>query len=186
MEYSQYKEEASRTMAQLGDLVHDSLHMTVGMNTECTELLKALKSNTLDITNLKEEIGDLMWYVANYARTHSLPLMNQEFDSNFYNKKYHYPKEVLEDIIICVGELQDLDKKLFAYKKPYNQTEQFGLFLHLNNLILALCDKMEFDLSKILQTNIDKLKARYPNKFTEQDAIVRNLDKERKILENEV
>ena len=35
----------------------------------------------------------------------------------------------------------------------------------------------------MLQRNIDKLKARYPDKFSQEKALNRNLDKERDILE---
>lgn len=45
-------------------------------------------------------------------------------------------------------------------------------------------DATEVPLSSILQTNIDKLRARFPNRFTEQSALNRDLDKEREILEN--
>lgn len=38
-------------------------------------------------------------------------------------------------------------------------------------------------LQEVLQANIDKLRARYPEKFTTEDAINRNEDAERKILE---
>jgi len=38
----------------------------------------------------------------------------------------------------------------------------------------------------IKKNNIEKLQARYPNKFTETDAIQRDLTAERKILENEI
>lgn len=40
-------------------------------------------------------------------------------------------------------------------------------------------------LQQVLQTNIDKLRARYPEKFTTEDALNRDEDAERKILEGE-
>lgn len=42
---------------------------------------------------------------------------------------------------------------------------------------------LDWDLGKILQKNIDKLTSRYGDKFSEEKAINRNLDKERDILE---
>ena len=45
-------------------------------------------------------------------------------------------------------------------------------------------DAVKVPLSNIQQTNINKLKARFPDKFSEENAINRNLDKERKILES--
>jgi hypothetical protein len=42
---------------------------------------------------------------------------------------------------------------------------------------------LNIDLEEMLQRNIDKLKARYPEKFTQENALNRNLDVERQILE---
>ena len=39
------------------------------------------------------------------------------------------------------------------------------------------------DIEEIMQRNIEKLKARYPEKFTQEKALSRNLDAERNILE---
>lgn len=50
--------------------------------------------------------------------------------------------------------------------------------------IAILHDVMQMSWDEGLERNIAKLKARYPNKFTSEDAIVRDLDAERKILES--
>lgn len=96
----------------------DLLHAAIGMVTESGEFIDALKKNIfydkpLDIVNLKEELGDLLWYVALAIR--------------------------------ILGE----------------------------------------DFEQIMETNINKLKARYPEEFTEHHALNRDLNKEREILENE-
>jgi len=44
-------------------------------------------------------------------------------------------------------------------------------------------DALETTFEKILTTNIEKLRARYPEKFTEEAAINRNLKLEREVLE---
>jgi NTP pyrophosphatase (non-canonical NTP hydrolase) len=83
-----------------------------------------------------------------------------------------------------LGELADIFKKNIAYKKTIdwvNAKEELGDFCwYLANF----CKKNDLDLEEILDTNIAKLEARYPEKFTEEKAINRNLDAERKILEN--
>lgn len=120
IDWSWYQEKASRTFAEgLGDLMKDNIHMTMGMSTEANELLDIFKkqlaySKLPDMVNAKEEIGDLMWYVANFCR--------------------------------------------------------------INNI----------DLMDALQINIKKLEARYPGKFSNEKAINRDLDAERRILENKV
>jgi NTP pyrophosphatase (non-canonical NTP hydrolase) len=44
-------------------------------------------------------------------------------------------------------------------------------------------DAVKIPLSDIQNTNIEKLKARFPDKFSEENAMNRNLETERKILE---
>ncbi len=95
----------------------DLLHASMGLSTEAAEFTDALKKHIfygkeLDTVNLKEEIGDILWYAA---------IALEALDSSF---------------------------------------------------------------EEVMQTNIDKLAARYPDKFTEESAINRDLDTERKILED--
>jgi len=92
------------------------LHAVIGKCTEAGELLAAVDNSMgseegLDIVNVKEELGDDMWYGA------------------------------------------------------------------------ILCDALGLDLEEICNINIAKLMARYPDKFTQEEAINRDLDGERKVLE---
>ncbi len=92
------------------------MHAAMGIMTESGELMDQLKRHTmygkdLDIVNLKEELGDLFWYIALMAKT-----LDVSFD-----------------------ELQE--------------------------------------------KNIAKLKARFGEKFTEDEALNRDLGSERKTLE---
>ena len=92
------------------------IHACMGMQTETAEFTDALKKSifygkTLDIVNLKEELGDLLWYVS---------IAMDELGTNYEHE--------------------------------------------MNRVII-------------------KLKSRYPEKFTEEKAINRDLQKERKILE---
>ncbi len=89
-------------------------HSVLGIATESVELLEAIsidRPDKVDTTNLREEFGDLMWYIA-------------------------------------IG-----------------------------------VDETGGNFDGVLETVIKKLKARYPNKFTSEDAINRNLEIERLILE---
>jgi len=115
MQIKEYIEQSGRTCAKLNNLQEDNFHMILGMLTEVGEMADVFKKNLaynkdIDWINVEEELGDLMWYVANFCR--------------------------------------------------------------INN----------FNLNKILDINIEKLKLRYPNNFTEENALNRNLDAERNIL----
>lgn len=116
MNVRQYQEESMRTLTSTGSKLGDEVHMAMGMVTEAGEFLDVFKKNfaykkEIDYVNLKEEIGDILWYIANF------------------------------------------------------------------------CNINDWDLERIMETNIQKLKIRYPEKFTEENAINRNLKEERKILE---
>ena len=82
-----------------------------------------------------------------------------------------------------VGEFMDPLKKFFYYGKELdkvNLAEEVGDMMWY---IAIACDTLNVDLGKIMETNIKKLQARYPSKFTEEDAVERDLKTERKILE---
>jgi len=117
MNFEQYTKEAERTSAILENETLNNLHYLLGMITEIGELLDIWKRNIaykkdIDWINVKEELGDILWYFSN--------------------------------------------------------------FLRINNI----------DFEEILNININKLKSRYPEKFTEEKAINRDLESERKILES--
>ena len=92
------------------------VHAIYGLCTEAGEIsetfLKAAESGTFDEVNLKEEAGDLLWYLA---------MLFRELDTDF---------------------------------------------------------------DDVATTNINKLKARFPEKFTQDDAYNRDLKAEREILES--
>jgi NTP pyrophosphatase (non-canonical NTP hydrolase) len=82
-----------------------------------------------------------------------------------------------------VGELADTYKKYLAYNKPIdtvNAQEEVGDIMWY---IVNLCTLNGWDIEQIMDVNIAKLKARYPEKFTTEMATHRNLEEERKILE---
>lgn len=84
------------------------------------------------------------------------------------------------------AELIDVYKKHLAYSKKMdyvNMQEEIG---DLMWYLINFCTLMGWDLENILEANIHKLETRYPEKFTEQDANVRDLGKERTTLEDKL
>ena len=87
------------------------------------------------------------------------------------------------------GELTDAVKRHIFYGTPLdkvNLVEEIGdvfwyIAILMDELKVDVGDKASFEHA--MKVNIEKLRARYPNKFTEYDAVNRNLDTERKILE---
>lgn len=84
------------------------------------------------------------------------------------------------------GEFQDMLKRFFFYHKELdviNLIEELGDMLWYVGLA---CDVLEVTLEEVMTRNINKLRERYPEKFDEVKAIFRDLDTERKTLEEYV
>jgi len=88
-------------------------------------------------------------------------------------------------LVTEAGEFQDMLKKHLYYGRELDEVnlkEEIGDTLWYCAIAL---NALGTDFETVMQTNINKLKARFPDKFTEDNANSRNLDKEREILEKE-
>lgn len=120
MDIKTYINESSRTDSKnffMDEKTQNVLHGAIGLSTESGELLDSLKKKIyygrdLDTVNIKEELGDIMWYMALIMR------------------------------------------------------------------------ELDLEMEDVLNTNIQKLKARYGDKFSEEKAFDRDLKNEREILES--
>jgi len=83
------------------------------------------------------------------------------------------------------GELLDAYKKHFAYGKNLDVVNVGEEIADIMWYISNLCRIKGIDLEEMMERNINKLKARYPDKFSQEKALNRNLDIERDILEGE-
>ena len=165
------------------------IHALMGLVTESGELIDALKRHyfyvkadktrkPLDVVNLREECGDLMWYLA---------VLCDHYEKNFaetYYKCLHMenvPKEVSDSrflrramrMNITAGKM--LDNFITMNEEP-NIEE---IFHNINYLVYELGG----DWRDITKSNIEKLKARFPNAYNIDDALNRDLNTEREILE---
>lgn len=179
MTLSDYQINARRTCPDMGSIHQNLAHMGLGLTSELSELEDAMESG--DIVNYTEEIADVKWYAANWCTFRGYDL--SQFDTEISDDEV----EQFKSLSWYCAELADLAKKLFAYRKEIPQTTELTL---LHGLVSVV--KLEFEmieeisgitLEQALQNNIDKLKVRYPDKFSEECAINRNLEAERKELE---
>jgi len=203
MKFLEFQQAAKRTLPNLntsyGTGLHGNLlnliHTRLGMVSELDELITALRKN--DDVNVGEELCDILWYLANdlnltkewhfitdatynYYAAMELGKEPMSTDGGF---KLDNEFPWLSALVFNISILADLVKKDLAYQKQpdvlvYTKAVSY-LFGAINNIALL----KSIDLEVYMERNIAKLKVRYPDKFTEEGAINRDLDKERSALE---
>ncbi len=82
------------------------------------------------------------------------------------------------------GELLDAFKKHIFYGKPLDKINVGEEIADMMWYISNLARLSGLDVEMLLQSNINKLRVRFPDKFTEENAENRDLDAERKALES--
>lgn len=145
--------------------------MILGFYSEYNELMSAERN--MDLVNYGEELTDFQWYLANYCT-----MQGYNFD-NIYETMIEN-RVPLEELF---SKLADHIKKFIAYNKRIDKIDERDL---LQQIAYALYEKYrihQLDMNQCLQNNIDKLRIRFPDKFTESDALNRNLEAERRELE---
>ena len=192
MKFEQYCLDVQRTCPTLPEyngnpIILDSLHMVVGMFGEIYEVNSATSK-----ANLREEITDMFWYACNYANKRKIiinnPLQFKGYVTGVSNAGILSILEVIQrEYINIVSELQDYDKKEFAYGKeetPIIALRREGLINEVIRLLGQLYYYNEFNCEEAMQQNIDKLRSRFPDKFDAEKAINRNHEEESKHLGN--
>ena len=97
----EYQENAKKTMAKLPIRDWDEIHMVLGMVTEAGELADVYKKyiayiKPIDYVNVKEELGDLLWYIANMCNILDLSL-EDIFEINIAKLKARYGESFSEE-----------------------------------------------------------------------------------------
>lgn len=82
------------------------------------------------------------------------------------------------------GELLDAVKRSLFYGGQLDRTNLVEELGDLEWYMAVIRHAVGVEQDEVQRINIEKLKARYPEKFTSDDALQRDLARERKILEN--
>lgn len=101
MEINTYQGKAARTLAKIDGNILDDIHMVLGMQTEVAEIADVYKKciaykKPLDLVNIKEELGDAMWYIANLCNMHGWDLRDI-LDTNIAKLEARYPEKFTEE-----------------------------------------------------------------------------------------
>jgi hypothetical protein len=181
MTWKNYLELSEKTLSQEFFVTKRDellLHAVMGIITE----LEELSEWNGDDVNQKEEVADVLWYMAILDRELGLNLNidceGTDITGSFLNEAIIY------DCYKQSSLLLDFLKKKLYYNKEINIDEFSSITHKLHDKIKFFSKMNEINLPDILNTNITKLKARYGDKFSSEKAINRDLKTERNILES--
>lgn len=163
------------------------LHGAIGLSSELSEIQEMTEKPRLDAVNLKEEMGDLFWYMGIIVDELKLDpetvfKHNEKGAIVDFNGSVTLQAQV-NGMVKAVGTAVDFLKKSVMYGKDLNvdgvTNELIKLDYYINYSLRLFGQTSE----SARERNIEKLRARYGEKFTEAAALERNLAAERAILE---
>lgn len=185
MNTKEYQQKALRTdvedysgfqtrLAENKDTVHKALYGFM------------LTTGTLDLMKKKIAYNADPLKLFQVDAEHSAALKN--FENPVYLDKIAQDPKLSQLLHYIIGIATETNEMMLALTKAavtgqldlVNVGEENGDCLWYQGL---MCERLGLDLGTLMEKNIAKLEARYPNKFTNEAAVNRDLEKERNILE---
>ena len=189
----EYRLLAARTLPDLGSMSNNLLHMEAGIAGEFLgEAVDILKKTfaykkPLDKVHLGEELADTVWYCA-----------GAETINKFPETEVCFTEKAISAIEIIKNQATTYIKGNVELRNTSIETECLGLILAnkgavastnrgailaIVGICMGICEVLNIDFWQALTNNISKLQVRYPEKFTEEAALNRDLAAERVELE---
>lgn len=154
----------SRTIDRNLDLI---LHGAIGLSGEIAEIF----ASEDDPGNLAEEIGDSSWYIA--ICMHGLRMDMENLDPEKFKVGDAY-----KELVVHAGIVLDQAKRAIYYKAEIDDYKILNSLSTIYACLEYISVDTPFDYEDCLKKNIEKLKIRYPESFTENNAVNRNTSKE--------
>lgn len=117
-----------------------------------------------------KELGDLLWYCVQACEA-----IGRNIADIFLIDQYDIGVDD-DDMLCAVGSFADIVKKCAFHDHPLSDTAISGLVTAIDtitNWIEVCCKSEGISLDEVMQTNIDKLRKRYPSGFSSADSINR-------------
>lgn len=187
MDINEYQKNALRTESDVDQVKvnYDLLHSTFEVFVKCSKLLDALKRSIYygNDDRLNEWLAEAKR--KDFHNTSQRLINSLEFNKNDKND-LPVDSRVLHGIMgICTeaGEIGEAYMDQTLEDKPLDSVNIHEEMHDISWYMAILHDALNLNWEDGLEKNINKLKTRFPNKFTQEDAVNRDLKKERKTLE---
>lgn len=172
------------------------LHMSLGISNEIGEIYEAADacdkahSSTGPLIEaasllIREEIGDLCWYTAGACDVMGIKFIHIMKAEPFDPESLADLDVVFKQLAIGAGMIAEQVKKHVFYGKQFDHGVIVVGLGEVAHSAMSLALFYDLDFNKILVDNIAKLATRFPDKFTEADAIDRDKDAEYEAMDSD-
>lgn len=182
MDLKKYVDDAIRTESKIDSVKVDlyTFDQLISAFVSASELLDLVKKNVFYGKPISKE----KWNDARKSIEFAMEALHQQDERGAeYPTPTNFNPRVFHGIVGIATEAGELVEALNASKNSIDTTNVLEEIGDISWYTAILVDELNGDWEKLLNANIAKLKARYPEKFTSQDAIERDVDNERKVLE---
>jgi hypothetical protein len=158
-------------------------HAVYGIVGEVAELVADFQDHCLHET-VKDELGDVCWYMALLLHHHNLNFDNyatgedKKMIANSPGANWGEDGWVIMKMVRHAGAILERIKKRDAYGKEMCWDDISKHFIWLHSCIVRLASNHSIPCTEIMGANIAKLRARFPEKFSEERAINRDREEE--------
>ncbi|MDB4330347.1 nucleoside triphosphate pyrophosphohydrolase family protein [bacterium] len=184
MDSTKYVTEAVKTESLDTDAIQK--RFTLGLQTLFGTMLAA--------NNNMSESMDLVKKHLFYGKNVDLPGLTNT-SPEYEIKKYDAgmdlnPKliRLLHGVVGIITEAGEMTEQLYAHMYDKKELDEVNIAEEIGDLFwycAIICDTVGISFESLMEKNIEKLRARYGDKFSSDKAINRDLDTERNILEKE-
>ena len=171
---TEYQVGAVRTMPDLS-VERQTLHCIMGMMGEAGEVMEVPYD---DRERRIKEMGDCMWYSAILFYIYGEDFASAWKEAEETYDPTHSHRSCEEKAVVMAAKLTDIIKKCEFYGTPIIWADLRPLALGYLSALSAMCSKTGVMILSVGQINLNKLKARYPEKFDADLAVNRNTDAE--------
>lgn len=171
---TEYQVGAVRTMPDLS-VERQTLHCIMGMMGEAGEVMEVPFD---DRERRIKEMGDCMWYSAILFYIHGEDFAAAWKEAEETYDPTHAHRSCEEKAVVMAAKMTDIIKKCEFYGTPIIWSDLRPLALGYLAALSAMGSKAGVMILTVGQINLNKLKARYPEKFDADLAVNRNTDAE--------
>jgi len=152
--------------------------------------LNDLLGTMLDTFNYQAENMDLVKKHLFYGKEVDLPGLTNTDSGSSLLKTPLTPNltRLLHGVLGIITEAGEMSEQLHAHMYQGKKLDEVNIAEEIGDIFwycAVICDTVGISFESLMDKNIEKLRARYGDKFSNEKAINRDLDTERKVLEKE-